>query len=154
LSPVGTLVSTDRPTFRWKPLAGATSYSVDVYDSNLRNVERADRISTTDWTPSKALERNQTYTWQVTAIKNGEELSSPVPPAPEAKFKVLEKSKAEELDRVRKSYPASHLIPGSLYERAGLLDDAEREFQSLVSANPKSTVARKLLENVKSLRQK
>jgi lipopolysaccharide biosynthesis regulator YciM len=77
-----------------------------------------------------------------------------MPPAPEAKFKVLEKSKAEELDRVRKSYPRSHLILGSLYERAGLLDDAEREFQSLVSANPKSTVARKLLRNVRSLRQK
>ena len=154
LSPVGTMVKSDRPVFRWRPLTGSTSYAVDIFDSNLKNVARVDRLSETTWTPTRGLARNQAYTWQVTAIKNGEEISSPVPPAPEAKFKVLEQSKTEELNRAKQSYPNSHLILGSLYKKAGLLDDAETEFQSLISANPNSPLARKLLQNVKSLRQK
>ena len=152
LSPVGTMVKSERPTFRWRPLTGASSYSVDVFDSNMKNVARVDRLTGTTWTPGLSLERNQAYRWQVTAIRNGEEITSPVPPAPEAKFKVLAQSKAEELNRAKKAYRNSHLILGSLYERAGLLDDAESEFRALVSANPRSTVARKLLQNVKSLR--
>ena len=154
LSPVGTMVKDGRPTFRWRALPGATSYSVDVFDSSLKNVARIDRVSGTTWTPSQSLEPNQAYRWQVTALKSGEEITSPVPPTPEAKFKVLEQSKAEELNRAKKAYPNSHLILGSLYERAGLLDDAENEFRSLVSANPRSTLARKLLQEVKSLRQR
>ncbi len=154
LSPVGTMVKSAHPMFRWRALAGASSYSVDVFDSDMKSVARVDRVSGTNWTPAQSLERHQAYTWQVTAIRNGEELTSPVPPAPEAKFKILEQSKADELNRAIKAYPNSHLILGALYVRAGLLDDAESEFRSLVSANPKSTLARKLLQNLKSLRQR
>jgi tetratricopeptide (TPR) repeat protein len=153
-SPVGTVVKSDRPTFRWQRLPGATSYAVDVFDSQMKNVARADRLSVANWTPSLPLERNQTYTWQVTAARNNEEISSPMPPAPAARFKVLESSKAEDLNRASKAHPDSHLLLGALYQKAGLLDDAEREFQLLLSANPNSPVARRLLQKVKSLRQK
>jgi lipopolysaccharide biosynthesis regulator YciM len=90
----------------------------------------------------------------VIALKDGVEISSPVPPAPEAKFKVLEQTRAEEVNLAKKSYPNSHLILGAVYKKAGLLDDAEREFKGLLSANPNSPVAQKLLQNVKSLRRK
>ena len=154
LSPVGTVVQTDRPTFRWRPLSGATSYAVNVYDSSLTNVATVDRLSATQWTAARSLKRDEVYTWQVTALKDGVEISSPVPPAPEAKFKVLEQTRAEEVNLAKKSYPNSHLILGAMYKKAGLLDDAEREFKGLLSANPNSLVAQKLLQNVKSLRRK
>ena len=37
-TPVGTLVLTDRPTFRWTSVAAATTYRVEVYDENLLHV--------------------------------------------------------------------------------------------------------------------
>jgi hypothetical protein len=154
LSPVGTVVETDHPTFRWRPLSGATTYALNVYDSSLNTVATVDRLSATQWMAARPLKRNEVYTWQVTAVKDGQEITSPVPPAPEAKFKVLDRARAEELRMAKKTYPDSHLILGAVYKKAGLLDDAEREFKALLSANPNSPVAQKLLQDVKSLRQK
>ncbi|MGH9882254.1 MAG: tetratricopeptide repeat protein [Pyrinomonadaceae bacterium] len=42
---------------------------------------------------------------------------------------------------------------GTLYARAGLLDDAERELRALLAANPKSPTARKLLQSVRAIRR-
>jgi len=154
LSPIGTFVESDRPTFRWQPVKGAAGYAVNIIDSHFNNVATSGRLSDTEWTAQQPLKRDELYSWQVTAIKDGQEIISPVPPAPEARFKVLESSKAESLSRARTSYPHSHLILGALYRQAGLLDAAEREFKELLAANPTSAAARKLLEGVRSLRQK
>jgi hypothetical protein len=154
ITPVGTAVESDRPTFRWKALPGATGYTVNVYDQKLQSVAASDPVSSLEWTPPHALKRGEVYTWQVTATKAGEEITSPTPPAPEAKFKVLEQSRVEEITQIKRSNPESHLALGAVYKGAGLLDDAEREFKALLTANPHSAVAQKLLDNVKSLRQK
>lgn len=154
IGPIGTVVKTDRPTLRWQPLSGATSYAITVYDSDFNKVTSSQPQPGTEWTPSQPLERGGIYSWQVTAIKDGKEVISPAPPAPDAKFKVLAKSKARELDQAKQAYRESHLVLGILYQRAGLLDDAEREFKTLYAANPKSQSARKLLRDVKSLRQR
>jgi hypothetical protein len=153
LSPVGTNVSTDHPTFRWRALKGAVSYLVAVYDENFNYVATSQPITTTSWTVPKALKRGAIYFWQVSAMKDGKEIKSPVPPAPEAKFRVIEQTKADELSQLKKSSANSHLAAGLIYARDGLLDDAEREFELLVQANPKSAIARKLLSNVKALRR-
>ncbi len=55
-----------------------------------------------------------------------------MPPAPEAKFKVLEQSQANELERIKKTAANSPLTLGVLYAQAGLLNDAEREFETLL----------------------
>jgi hypothetical protein len=153
LSPVGTNVSTGRPTFRWRALKGATSYLVAVYDENFNWVATSHPITTTSWTAPNALKQGAIYFWQVSAMKEGKEIKSPVPPAPEAKFRVIEQTKADELLQLKKSSANSHLAAGLLYAREGLLDDAEREFELLVQANPKSAIARKLLNHVKALRR-
>lgn len=153
IGPVGTVVRTDRPTLRWKPLKGATSYVVAIYDSSFNKVASSEAQPGTQWAPASALKRGETYSWQVTAIKDGSELVSPAPPAPDAKFKILDGTKTRELEQARRTYPDSHLVLGILYQRAGLLDDAEREFKSLTAANPKSPTARKLLNDLKSLRR-
>jgi len=154
LGPVGTFVESDRPTFRWQAVKGADGYMVNVIDARFSNVAASGRVSGTEWTALQPLKRDETYSWQVTAIKNGQEITSPVPPAPEAKFRVLGRSKSDALNQARRSYPHSHLILGSLYKQAGLLDAAEREFKELLAANPQSATARKLLEGVRSLREK
>jgi hypothetical protein len=153
IGPIGTVVKSDKPTFRWNALNGATSYAITVYDPNFNKVTASEQQPGTEWTPSQPLERGGLYSWQVTAVREGKEIMSPTPPAPDAKFKVLETSTASELERAKRTYAQSHLVLGILYERAGLIDDAEREFKSLYRANPKSQIVRKLLRDVQSLRQ-
>jgi hypothetical protein len=89
----------------------------------------------------------------VLAVNNGEEVVSPLPTAPDAQFKVLEEAQAEELKQARQSHPRSHLLLGALYARAGLFDDAEREFRALVQKNPRSRLAQKLLRDVRARRR-
>lgn len=154
LSPLGTVVSTDCPTFRWQPLDGATNYRVTVFDADFNAVAKSDDLTTPEWTPPQPLPRGAIYQWQVIALKDGKEIASPVAPAPEAKFKVLEQDQADIIERVKRQHPNSHLTLGILYAQAGMLDDAEREFQALLKANPKSPVARKLLDDVRAVRRK
>jgi hypothetical protein len=151
-SPVGTVTRNVRPTLRWRQLSGATSYKVSVLDADFNAVATSPSLTTISWTPSRALERGRVYSWQVTALKDGEEIISPSAPAPEARFKVLEKSKADELNELERN-SNSHLTRGVLYARAGLLDDAERELRALLAANPDSQVARKLLQSVAANRK-
>lgn len=148
VEPVGKVVRTTRPTFRWRPLGGASSYTVAVVDAKFNVVEQGSGLTATEWTPSQPLPRGAVYGWQVTALRDGKEVASPVAPAPQAKFRVLEQTVAENLARVEAGHADSHLARGVLYARAGLLDEARQEFQSLLKANPRSAVARKLLESV------
>lgn len=148
LEPVGIVVRGDRPTFRWQPLTGATSYVVKVYDSDFKEVSRSLSQPATSWRVAVPLPRGVVYAWQVTAFKDGAEVKSPTPPASEARFRVLSAAKQSEIDRVQKTHPNSHLILGTLYAEAGLLQDAQREFRLLLRANPGSEVAQKLLQQV------
>jgi predicted anti-sigma-YlaC factor YlaD len=152
LGPVGTAVITDRPTFRWRALSGASSYVVSVFDRDFRKVAASAPQADTEWTVALPLARGQVYSWHVSASWEGREVTSPEQPAPEAKFVVLDGAKAEELSRAGQVYKDSHLTMGTLYARAGLLDEAERELQSALRENPGSKVARKLLLSVQALR--
>lgn len=153
VGPVGIIVRADRPTLRWRPLAGAQSYTVTLLDSSLNLVETSAPLTATVWTVPRPLKRGQIYVWQVTALKDDKEVTSPVAPAPEARFKILEQVKVAELRRVEAGHPTSHLARGISYAEAGLLDDAQREFRSLLAANPQSDVARRLLRNVEARRR-
>jgi hypothetical protein len=88
----------------------------------------------------------------VKAIKDGQEVTSPRPPAPEAKFRVLDQAKVNELARAKRTYPTSHLTLGLLYAEAGLLKESEQELRALQKANPTSDLARTLLRQVQALR--
>lgn len=153
IGPVGTIVRADRPGFRWKALNGATSYVVGVFDSSFNKVASSQAQPGTEWSPVNSLKRGETYSWQVTAMKDGKEVVSPAPPAPAAKFKVLDFVNARELEQVKRIQHGSHLVLGILYQRAGLLDDAEREFNTLYRANPNSELVKKLLRDVRLLRK-
>lgn len=148
--PVGIVIVNDRPTLRWKRLDGATNYTVSLFDAEFNRIARSEPQAATEWRVSLPLRRGVTYSWEVTAIKDGQEITAPVAPAPRAQFKVLESERLEELSRLEKQRPVSNLTLGVMYARYGLLDEAEREFQRLLKENPRSPLARNLLRTVQS----
>jgi anti-sigma factor RsiW len=152
IGPLGQVVNTERPTFRWRQLTGAQSYTVTVTDGDLNVVATSPPLNTTEWRITNSLKDGEIYSWQVTALKDGATITSPVLPAPQAKFKVLDRSTSETLQQAKRAYPESHLTLGVLYAQAGLLDDAERELRVLVRDNPDSRIGLKLLQNVKAMR--
>ena len=145
-------MQTTKPTLRWRPLSGATSYLVTIADRE-KEVAKSAPLTGTEWTVPEPLSRGVIYMWQVTAVKNGEKVTSPHPPAPDARFQILAQDKARELELARTKYAAMHVLLGNLYAEAGLLDDAEGEFEALLAANPQSQAASKLLESVRSARR-
>lgn len=152
-APIGKVVLSERPLFRWTPLAGATGYVVEVYDEKFNQVVVSPQLNATSWTSSQSLKRGGVYAWQVRASKDGQEVKAPRPNAPDATFRVLDQTRTNEVEHARRAYATSHLTLGLIYAQAGLLSEAEREFRALQTANPQSEVARRLLVNVQTLRR-
>jgi hypothetical protein len=150
IEPVGVVTLSDRPTFRWSQLNGATGYVVEVYDERFNLAAASPQITDHSWTAPRQLKRGGIYYWQVKALKEGRELKSPRPPAPQAKFRVLDAARANELAQARRAYASSRLTLGLLYAQAGLLYEAEREFRALQEANPNSELAHRLLKQVRT----
>jgi hypothetical protein len=151
VSPLGKVLPGNRPAFRWRALEGADSYTVTVTDAHLNVVATSQPLTALQWQPPAALKAG-VYSWQVTATKDGQRVTSPVMPAPQAKFRILEPDKLQEVERARRTFANSHLTLGALYAQLGLLDDAEREFQLLLKANPQSALPRKLLAQVRAMK--
>jgi predicted anti-sigma-YlaC factor YlaD len=149
IEPVGVVILPDHPTFRWTQFDGATGYVVQVYDEWFNPLVTSPQITDHSWTAPQSLKRGAIYYWQVKAIKDGQEFKSPRPPAPQAKFRVLDGATADELAKARRAYASSHLTMGLLYAQAGLLDEAEREFQALLKNNPDSALGLRLLKQVR-----
>jgi len=147
LGPSGTVIATDRPNLRWQALPGASSYTVSVFDADFNRVTRSAPQTATQWT-SPALRRGMIYSWEVVAVRNGQEVRSPVAPAPRAQFKILEAEKLLELTRLKKHKPISHLTLGLTFARFGLMVEAEGQLQILARENPNSPIATRLLRTV------
>src|SRR5262249_50738671 len=152
IEPAGKVVLSDQPTFRWSPLAGATSYVVEIYDDKVALAAASPQLVDQSWTVPQSLKRGAVYSWQVTAVKDGQEFVTPSAPAPAAKFFILDQAKANELIQARRTYASSHLTLALLYEEAGMLDEAERELRSLQKANPDSEIVKRLMANLRALR--
>ena len=152
LTPVGVVIESAQPNLRWTALEGATSYTVTIFDSSLNEAASSAPLTTTQWAAPRALARGRTYVWQVRALKDGREVVAPPPAGSKIRFRVLEQAKLDEVERARRSHPKSHLAMGLAYAEAGLIDEAEQEFNALLRANPKSPIARKLLQSVRRQR--
>ena len=150
IEPVGRVLLTDKPAFQWTKLEGATGYVVEVYDEQFKPVASSPQVTDTSW--ATTIPRGHVYSWQVKAIKEGQEITSPRPPAPQAKFRVVDQAKANELARAKRAYGSSHLTLALLYADAGLLKEAEQELRLLRRTNPKSDLANKLLRQIQALR--
>lgn len=148
VSPLGQVITEDRPTLKWRPLDGATGYVVTVFDKNFNRVAQSPPLAKTEWTLAVPLARGGTFLWEVTTTVDGNTITAPAAPAPRAQFRIVEAEKLAALTKLKQQQPASHLALGLGYARVGLLNDAEREFRQLVNENPDSAIARKLLRTV------
>ncbi len=146
--PVNEASISDRPRFSWSVLFGADNYRVNIYDENFGKVAESPEISSTSWTPSQALDPSHTYSWTVTARIGKREIREPVPPSPEARFKVLSPSQASQLREAAQKYPNDHLLLAALYAKAGAIDDARRELKALAANDPGSDLPRRLANSL------
>lgn len=151
LYPTRRVIIEDRPTCKWETLSGANSYKVYLLDSDGNTIAKSGELSPneTQWKIPASLKRGEVFSWVVTAVVDGKEIVSPDASAPEMKFAVLSIKDAQELSQLKKT--GSHLALGIFYAKAGLLSEAEREFQQLVRLNPQSQLPAKLLRSVRSL---
>jgi hypothetical protein len=150
-SPYSTVISDDRPTFRWTALTGASSYVVSVYDAKLNLIKTSEPLTNTQWVMPSQLKRGQVYTWVVTALKDGKEVLAPTLPA-RAEFKIIEQPEWAKLRNLIKN-TQSGVARGILYAKAGLLDEAEQEIQAHLALRPIDKTAKKLLQTIKSWRE-
>ena len=153
LYPLRRVITEDRPVFRWESLPDVSSYRVYVLDADGNQVSQSEELPSTQthWKVPARLRRGQIFSWVVTAMVDGKKIVSPSASAPEMKFAILSTADFQELTRLKQSN--SHLALGVFYARTGLLDQAGREFQSLVELNPQSEMPRKLLQSVRAIRR-
>jgi hypothetical protein len=134
--PMGTAVLTDRPIFQWKPAGGATQYVVAVFDENFDKVVESPTVTATEWQPNRPLARGRVYNWQVIATIAGKTVHAPTPPAPEARFQVVDQETADRIEAARRDHPANHVLLATLYAKAGDVEDAGKELDQVAATDP------------------
>lgn len=147
LEPIGMVVESQHPIFRWTPVSGG-EYRVAIYDGEFQQAAGSDWIQEPRWQSPRALRRGVRYSWQVTVRQSGRKFTVPVPPAPEAVFQVLGAAAETELAQLRNAWGESHLVMGLAYARAGLLNEAKRQFQTVADQNPGAPDAAALLASL------
>jgi len=148
IAPVAERVLGQQPEFRWDAVKGASAYKVEVFTSDYDPVMSSPRLAAPNWTPSKLLDRGKTYSWQVTAYRESGDLTSPQPPAPEARFEIAGPEQAQRIEQAREK--SDHLLAALLEINGGLRDDAVADLGLLEKENPGSQVVRRLREAVAS----
>ena len=136
--PLARVILEDRPLFQWTALPGAASYRVEVFDLKGHPAAASPSLTATQWRSDKPLARGSVYSWQVTALRAGRELRAPLPPASEARFRVLEGTRASALMSTLARVPVSHLALSALYAEAGMDRESLGELELLQQENPGS----------------
>jgi hypothetical protein len=123
-APRGTVVLSARPEFQWISREGATGYSVAVYNDQFNEVMSSPRVTATSWAPTTDLPRGGSYQWQVTAHTASGDVTSPVPPQPEARFRVADSAAATDITRLQQRLQGKPLELGILLAERGFILDA------------------------------
>jgi hypothetical protein len=163
-SPNGETVADTRPEFRWQPLAGAARYQITIVEDDTQREALSAQAtaqgekSQVKWrfpTDRTALTPGKTFRWFVAAIlPDDRKIESPSASGAIVKFRVIDSETRRKLDVARQETGGSHLIMGLLYRRAGLLNDARREFDLLSKANPKESLPKQLILQIDQLRHR
>jgi hypothetical protein len=141
LEPSGRRMS-NRPEFRWSAVSGASEYDVTVFTEDEQVVAEA-WISRTQWQPEGTLPRGVRLHWQVTAKRGKERITAPAPPAPRASFEIVPDDVAQRLRKIHGNLPLA-----VAYAHEGMLHDAQDAINSVVQANPDSTLAKQLRDSL------
>jgi hypothetical protein len=158
LSPVRTWVESVRPTFKWTEAAGATGYVVHVIVDDGSQQEAATSpviipaagANSCQWVigESTTLSPGKRYRWYVAATIKDQEVDAPGIEQAQAKFALLNDQETARLDALRKSVQGDHLLDGLLDLNAGLLDDAQTDFDYLLADPGQSANAKDFLQRV------
>lgn len=142
LEPVGMVVESDRPQFRWTLMLGAR-YRVLIAREGAVAAKSA-LLTGDSWSPDASLPRGAVYDWQLLVVAGAHEWPVPPPNAPPARFRVLADPEMRELDAARTT--GSHLLAGLVGARLGLDDVAARELAAFAANHRRiraaSTLAR------------
>lgn len=147
LRPVATAVENGTPRFQWNAYPTATAYRLSIALAEgdevlLSKVIGSDQQS---WRPEAPLAREKTYRWEIEALRGDEVLAkAPNPPEADARFRVISEQAANEVVQARARLGDSHLELGLAYARAGLVHEAQEEFDLLKKENPNSSAGEKL----------
>lgn len=150
--PANSVILENQPTLRWHVSKTAESYRVVIADETFRQIAESEDLPATsrNWTPPTQLKRGAIYTWTIRAVNKAGEPSALTS---QGKFKVLGDDEVRQLNRLKYG-SQSHLALGLFYAREGMIAEAEREFGILMKQNPDSSVAKRLLTNVRSWRRR
>jgi hypothetical protein len=154
VSPVATMVATDRPTLTWSPLSDALDYEATISDvaANYREVVTSPALREPKWTVPRSLARGRTYSWQVVARTPSGQVKAPSTREPEVRFQVISEDLADALAKAIAEHKQDHLLLALRYAEAGLMDEAEAELRALAAANPASSLPNDLLLEVRKVR--
>ena len=146
--PLRQVVVESRPTFRWQPIPGASSYQVYVMNDAGKQIVKSVLLPSTksSYVAPDPLPRGKVFQWVVIAVVNDNEIIAPGPAEPEMRFALLSATDKKELDTINASH--SNLARGVFLARTGLVAEAQIEFERLVQQNPNSILVRKLLKSV------
>jgi hypothetical protein len=144
IAPLGTAVTSLRPSFSWSPVRGAQAYSVAVYDDRFKEVAKSPRITETTWVATGDLPRDRSLSWQVTAHLNGSNVVGPAPPQPEARFRILDQAAADAAAALRARLTSRPLELAILLARAGLVQDAADQLRRAEADAATASAARAL----------
>jgi anti-sigma factor RsiW len=155
MAPLGVVTESATPEFLWKAEPRIEG-RVEVYDEQFHEVAASGWIRSTAWRPPAALARGKTYIWQLTVRRNGSETKIPSPPAPEARFRVLDEQQAHDIVEARRLYPDFLVLHALLYGRAGMTEQSRSELLRLQTENPGSPTVKQLADSLdsRSSRQK
>ena len=142
LAPLSMTVYSDRPQFRWQGLTGALTYELQIFDSEFREVESSGKIQATEWTPIKPLARGALYQWQVIAYRANDSVRTPTPPAPDARFRVLNSETFRKIEAARGMQ--EHFLAAVLFAKAAMKEEARNEMAEVVTLNPGSDLVKQL----------
>jgi DNA-directed RNA polymerase specialized sigma24 family protein len=150
LGPMGIVVETPNPIFRWQG-SRAARYMVSVYDERYNQIAQSEWLpGAQQWSVPSALRRGARYSWRLSVRQNGRTLVV-LPLSSEARFRVLGTAEERQLSVLRGSPEDSHLLLGVSYAQMGLLEQAEEQLRELQKENPESEVGASLLQSVLNL---
>ena len=149
IAPVGEVIDNTQPELQWTSVKGATRYRV-ILAEVASGAEQQVEVTGPSWTPPAPLAEGAVYEWEVYALDGENELAkAPLPPLPEARFRTLTAEARHDMEQARAGFRDSPLLLGIAAAEAGLLREAEAQFQRLVAEQPNSQLARDLLESVR-----
>ncbi len=146
LLPLSITVYSDRPQFRWQGLTGALTYELQIFDSEFREVDSSGKIQATEWTPVKPLPRGALYQWQVIAYRANDSVRTPTPPAPDARFRVLNAETFGKIEAARAMQ--EHFLAAVLFAKAGMKEEARNQMAEVATLNPGSDLVKQLAAGV------